>query len=300
MVQGLGQGPAPAGPAHGVRLLAEQLDHVVADQALPGGTGHRPGDVDEAVDPLGLLGQCRSEPVAVGVPAGRHVQRGGGGDDPVEALLVVHRAEGHPVADAEAGQDGREDAVRPAVADVVGAHVELVLAPAPEHVGVAPGNVVLFEDEHPAPVGGQVGRADQSAEAAADHDRVVAFLAGSGRRTLHFPHFRPHSSAHRKVPPRTWISKAGPLMCAARSDGREETGSAASSGLPTRPSATFPASVPARPRAGRRPCRRRSGRGDHDGSHAARAALLGRGPGESGDPRLKHGIVGAGDVTANP
>ncbi len=161
--------PAPAG--QGRAGPGRRGGGVVPQEAGAQFAADLPAGGQELVQGGLFTGQRGQQPGPVALPGGGDVEGEAGQPEAVEAV-GVEGAVADPVGDAEAAQDERQDAVRPAVAEVVHADVELVGAAAAEHVPAAAGHVVGLDHQHPVPGGRQVAGADQPAQAGADHHGV--------------------------------------------------------------------------------------------------------------------------------
>jgi len=132
-----------------------------AIHALAGELGWK--HVQVAMEAGLVVGQGGDQPFAVAVPALRHAERESGEHQRVEPVRV-HLQELDLPVQADAAEHRGDQAIGPAVADVVHADVELELLLAPEYVGVAARHVVLLQDERAQAVGGEVGRGRQAAQ----------------------------------------------------------------------------------------------------------------------------------------
>ncbi len=231
------------------RGLRQDVGHgdLAAAERVPGGR-HVAHHVENRVERRGLGGERLVQTRPVAVPAERNPKRQVG-EVQRRVAVGIHRPEHHALRQAEPVQHGRDHPVAAALADVVDADVELVLATlvlAPEDLAVSARDVVTFEHQRPPAGRAQVRRRGEATQARSDHDRVEllpltrsrgthAFLPAHRRKPTHHDAAVGHTT-----PPthRSMLSHRTPCMPRAR--GSEDRGV-------TRPPGTATARMPSQP-----------------------------------------------------
>ena len=170
-------GHRPQPPLQEARRFFRDIFHgdLFALQVAPG-PSHILHHVEDRRERIALGRECLEQPGPVAIPTEwnpeREIREVQGG-----VAIRIERTEHHALGEAQSPENRRDHTVAAALADVMDAYVELVLATlvlAPEHLGVATRHVVRFQNQG-APTGGaEICGRRQPAESRSDYNGVPA------------------------------------------------------------------------------------------------------------------------------